>query len=214
MTTDYEDFAIAGDQCGLNTPGPASGSGLENSPSPSRGSTGTGTPQSHGQIAEARARLTAQLADWDDDDCAAGFIQTEDLRALLSDQPQPSVATGQPEQEDQGASRDHAPTDCSALDREAERLARLELDVEAHQAIIDHFRPRFDAAFEKEAACPADRLALYPHVIKHEHTVKEWRQEIADRRATLSSAKQAAVKVPGTPNNHSTQPQEDDDDHV
>ncbi len=37
-----------GERCALNAPGQASGSGLESSPSPSHGSTGTGTSQSLG----------------------------------------------------------------------------------------------------------------------------------------------------------------------
>lgn len=75
------------------------------------------------------------------------------------------------------------------LKRERERLDRLALDIEAHQAIVDHFRPRYEAMFEKDS--PAlDKMALYPHVITHEHTIRDWKRELEDRRAILSALRE------------------------
>jgi hypothetical protein len=65
---------------------------------------------------EARDRLAAALLGQPDLIISGGMclctVRRDDLRALLSDHPRPSVS------EDQGASRDHALTDSVALDGE------------------------------------------------------------------------------------------------
>ena len=85
-----------GERCALNAPGQASGSGLESSPSPSHGSTGTGTSQSLGPsdrelIEEARGAIPCLTGHGYYGRAKAVTALADRLEALAS---RPAVAEG------------------------------------------------------------------------------------------------------------------------
>ena len=137
---------------------------------------------------EARDRLAAALLGQPDLIISGGMclctVRRDDLRALLSDHPRPSVS------EDQGASRDHSLTDGVALDgwQPIETAPRngdpfLVADARSGARRVCY---RYNPSSRTDEIRTCGMRAKFP--------ATHW----MPLPAPPSSAKQAAVKVPGT----------------